>query len=82
MEDASLLIVSHPEKLQARLVVDKIRERPELISIVSERLEALAELVRQQEIGGFWLGRTWTQTDRERVLKFIREIESQINRLD
>lgn len=78
MVDATLLIVSHPEELQTTHVVDKIRERPGLIDVALERLEAFAEFVRQQELGGMWLGRMWSRADRERVLRFIREIESRV----
>lgn len=78
MEDAVQLIETAVGRISPDEVAARIRSSDEVRLAAMQRLEDLAEFVREQQLGTVWLGRAWTPVERDRILRFIRDINSRI----
>ncbi len=78
MEDAVLLIATVSDQFSLDDLAVKIRALEELRLAILERLEDLARYILEQKLGRVWLGRAWTPAERDRVLRFIRNLDSKI----
>ncbi len=79
MEDVVLLVVTRQEEMSLDKLAERIHAAEELRRPILERLEHLAEFVRAHPIGTAWLGRAWTPTDKDKVLRFLRRLSSRID---